>query len=102
MFGRLARLLVAHTRSRGRQLPVGYNWAIVLAFDTTIICVGVIAVLQRPDSSWLVGALTLALCLAPLVLFYVANIELKAPVVWVSWTAAATDCSTGEPSCAAT
>ena len=90
MFGRLAHLLRAHTRSRGRQLPVGYNWAIVLAFDTTIIGIGVIAVLQRPDSSWPVGLLTLALCLAPLALFYVANIEMKAPIVWLSWTAAAT------------
>ena len=48
MLGSIARALRAHMRRRGYALPVGYNWAIVLAFDTTVMGAGVVAMLQRP------------------------------------------------------
>ena len=40
MLGSIARGFRAHVRRRGYGLPVGYNWANVLAFDTTVVGAG--------------------------------------------------------------
>ncbi|OMC04560.1 two-component sensor histidine kinase [Mycobacterium sp. NS-7484] len=89
MLGGIARGMRAHARRRGEALPVGYNWAIVLSFDATVIGVGVVAMLQRPAADAPTGLLALAVCVAPFALFYLSGIEFKAPIVWATWSAGA-------------
>lgn len=88
MLGGITRGIRAHARRRGHSLPVGYNWAIVLAFDTTVVGAGVVAVLQRPASDLPAGLLALVVCIAPFALFYISGIEFKAPIVWATWCTA--------------
>ncbi|MGV0811063.1 histidine kinase [Mycolicibacterium boenickei] len=88
MLGSIARGFRAHVRRRGYALPVGYNWAIVLAFDTTVIGAGVVAVLQRPTADLPASLLALVVCTAPFALFYLAGVDFKAPIVWATWTTA--------------
>lgn len=88
MLGGITRGIQAHARRRGHSLPVGYNWAIVLAFDTTVVGAGVVAVLQRPASDLPAGLLALVVCIAPFALFYISGIEFKAPIVWATWCTA--------------
>lgn len=85
MLGGIARGIRAHARRRGYALPVGYNWAIVLAFDATVIGAGAVAVLQRPSSDLPAGLLALVVCTAPFALFYLSGVDFKAPIVWATW-----------------
>ncbi|MBU9762597.1 two-component sensor histidine kinase [Mycobacterium sp. TNTM28] len=89
MLGDIARGIRAHARRRGYALPVGYNWAIVLSFDATVVGAGLIAMLQRPAVDVPAGLLAIVVCVAPFALFYISGIEFKAPIVWATWTAAA-------------
>lgn len=84
MLGGIARGIRAHARRRGYALPVGYNWAIVLAFDATVIGAGAVAVLQRPSSDLPAGLLALVVCTAPFALFYLSGVDFKAPIVWAT------------------
>lgn len=86
MLGGIARGIRAHARRRGYALPVGYNWAIVLAFDATVIGAGAGAVLQRPSSDLPAGLLALVVCTAPFALFYLSGVDFKAPIVWATWS----------------
>ena len=86
MLGSIARGLRAHMRRRGYALPVGYNWAIVLAFDTTVMGAGVVAMLQRPMADHPAGLLAVVVCIAPFALFYLSGVDFKAPIVWATWT----------------
>ncbi len=86
MLGSIARGLRAHVHRRGYALPVGYNWAIVLAFDTTVMGAGVVAMLQRPTADLPAGLLALVVCIAPFALFYLSGVDFKAPIVWATWT----------------
>ncbi|MUL82168.1 MULTISPECIES: sensor histidine kinase [unclassified Mycolicibacterium] len=88
MLGGIARGIRAHARRRGYALPVGYNWAIVLAFDATVIGANVVAILQRPSADLPAGLLALVVCTAPFALFYISGIEFKAPIVWATWCTA--------------
>ncbi|WKG04095.1 sensor histidine kinase [Mycolicibacterium sp. HK-90] len=88
MLGGITRGIRAHARRRGHSLPVGYNWAIVLAFDTTVVGAGVVAVLQRPTADLPAGLLALVVCIAPFALFYISGVEFKAPIVWATWSTA--------------
>lgn len=88
MLGGIARCIRAHARRRGYALPVGYNWAIVLAFDTTVIGVGLVAMLQRPPADLPAGLLAVVICGAPFALFYLSGVEFKAPIVWATWSTA--------------
>lgn len=65
---------------------MGYNWAIVLAFDTTVMGAGVVAMLQRPTADLPAGLLALVVCIAPFALFYLSGVDFKAPIVWATWT----------------
>ncbi|CDO31391.1 histidine kinase domain-containing protein [Mycolicibacterium vulneris] len=88
MLGGIARGIRAHVRRRGYALPVGYNWAIVLAFDTTVIGAGVVAMWQRPTTDLPASLLAVVVCIAPFALFYLSGIDFKAPIVWATWTTA--------------
>jgi signal transduction histidine kinase len=88
MLGGIARGIRAHAHRRGYALPVGYNWAIVLAFDATVIGANVVAMLQRPSADLPAGLLALVVCTAPFALFYLSGIEFKAPIVWATWCTA--------------
>lgn len=88
MLGGIARGIRAHVRRRGYALPVGYNWAIVLAFDTTVIGAGVVAMWQRPTADLPASLLAVVVCIAPFALFYLSGIDFKAPIVWATWTTA--------------
>lgn len=88
MLGSIARGLRAHVRRRGYALPVGYNWAIVLAFDATVIGAGVVAMLQRPTADFPASLLAVVVCVAPFALFYLSGVDFKAPIVWATWTTA--------------
>lgn len=88
MLGSIARSLRGHVRRRGYALPVGYNWAIVLAFDSTVIGAGVVAILQRPAEDLPASLLALVVCVAPFALFYFSGVDFKAPIVWSTWTTA--------------
>lgn len=85
MLGGIARGIRAHVHRRGYALPVGYNWAIVLAFDATVIGAGAVAVLQRPSADLPAGLLALVVCTAPFALFYLSGVDFKAPIVWATW-----------------
>ncbi|MCW1824408.1 two-component sensor histidine kinase [Mycolicibacterium conceptionense] len=88
MLGSIARRLRAHARRRGYALPVGYNWAIVLAFDATVVGAGAVAMLQRPTADFPASLLALVVCTAPFALFYLSGVDFKAPIVWATWTTA--------------
>lgn len=88
MLGGIARGVRAHVHRRGYALPVGYNWAIVLAFDTTVMGAGVVAMLQRPTADLPAALLALVVCVAPFALFYLSGVDFKAPIVWATWTTA--------------
>ncbi|WP_166908272.1 sensor histidine kinase [Mycobacterium sp. DL440] len=88
MLGSIARGIRAHVHRRGYALPVGYNWAIVLAFDTTVIGASLVAMLQRPTADLPAGLLAFVVCAAPFALFYLSGVDFKAPIVWGTWTTA--------------
>ncbi|GJJ20754.1 hypothetical protein MTY414_44270 [Mycolicibacterium mageritense] len=88
MRGAIARYVRGQIRRRGEIIPVGHNWASVVAIDATVVGACIVAGLQRPAADIPVSFLALVIGVAPFVQFFVAGIKFKAPVVWATWTAA--------------
>jgi signal transduction histidine kinase len=88
MLSAIARSVREQMRRQGESIPVGHNWASVMAVDATVVGAGVIAAVQRPAADLAVSLLALTLAIAPFVQVYALGVKFKAPMVWVAWTAA--------------
>jgi signal transduction histidine kinase len=88
MLSAMARSMREQLRRQGDSIPLGHNWASVMAVDATVVGAGVIAAVQRSAADLPVSLLALALAIAPLVQVYTLGVKFKAPVMWAAWTAA--------------
>lgn len=88
MLSAMARSVREQMRRQGESIPVGHNWASVIAVDATVVGAAVIAAVQRPTADLAVSMLALVLAVAPFMQVYATGAKFKAPMVWVGWTAA--------------
>lgn len=88
MLGATAHRVREQLRRRGEMIPVGHNWASVVAMDAALVGAGVVAVLQRSTADLPVAMLALLICIAPLPLAYTYGVRFKAPILWAALTGA--------------
>ncbi|MGV9801460.1 sensor histidine kinase [Mycobacterium sp. NPDC003449] len=88
MLGAASHYVQEHARRRGNMIPIGHNWASVVALDATVLGAGVVSVLQRPTADLAVSLLALLLCAAPLPVVYTYGLKFKAPILWAAFTGA--------------
>ncbi|MGV0743890.1 sensor histidine kinase [Mycolicibacterium sp. XJ870] len=88
MWSAMAHCVRRQLRRREAEIPVGYNWAFVLAFDATVVGISVVALLQRPAADLPVALLSLVLSVAPFALFYVFGVQYKVIVIGAAWMGA--------------
>ncbi|MHC9295413.1 sensor histidine kinase [Mycobacterium sp. LTG2003] len=88
MLGAMAHRVREQLRRRGEMIPLGHNWASVVAMDATLVGAGVVAVLQRSTADLPVALLALLISVAPLPLSYTYGLRFKAPILWAALTGA--------------
>ncbi|MFN3006898.1 sensor histidine kinase [Mycolicibacterium wolinskyi] len=88
MLGAMAHRVRQQLRRRGEMIPLGHNWASVVAMDATLVGAGVVAVLQRSTADLPVALLALLISVAPLPLSYTYGLRFKAPILWAALTGA--------------
>lgn len=88
MLGAIAHCVREQVRRRGEVIPVGHNWASVVAMDATLVGAGIVAALQRTTAELPVALVALAMCIAPLPVAYTHGLRFKAPILWAALTGA--------------